>query len=49
MTVAGGTLYGFTLFAVMVAAVATGWGRDFEGKDGEPVKQPLEETAQSSK
>ena len=49
VAVAGGTLYGFTLFAVMVVAVATGWGRDFEGKNGEAVKQPVEETAQSSK
>ncbi len=38
VAVAGGTLYGFTLFAVMVVAVATGWGRDFEGKNGEAVK-----------
>lgn len=38
LTVAGGTLYAYLLFAVMCVAIATGWGRTYEGKNGEEVK-----------
>lgn len=39
VTVAGGCLYAFTLFGTMVFALATGWGRDYEGENGESVKK----------
>ena len=32
--VAGGTIYGFALFATFLISVLTGWGRSYEGKDG---------------
>lgn len=36
--------YPIVIFLVMVFSVATGWGRTFEGEDGEPVKtRPLTE------
>jgi Na+/H+ antiporter NhaC len=41
VVVAGGTLYAFTLFITMVVSIASGWGRDYEGSQGESVKQPL--------
>ncbi len=37
VAVAGGCFYGFTLFAVFLFAVFTGWGRKFEGKNGEEL------------
>ena len=39
--VACGTIYGVVLFLVLLAAVLTGWGRRYEGKNGEELKQPL--------
>ncbi|KAA1380950.1 Na+/H+ antiporter NhaC family protein [Aeromicrobium fastidiosum] len=33
-------LYPLSLTVVMVVAVATGWGRTFEGPDGTPVRDP---------
>ena len=38
LEVAGGTMYAYTLFLVMVFAVATGWGRRYEGPNGEELK-----------
>lgn len=32
--------YCFSLFAVLLFSVFTGWGRRYEGKDGKPVKTP---------
>ncbi|NMD37535.1 MAG: Na+/H+ antiporter NhaC family protein [Christensenellaceae bacterium] len=40
LEVAGGTLYAYTLFLVMCYAVATGWGRRYEGENGEELKEP---------
>lgn len=41
-------LYPLVLTVVMIAAVLTGWGRRFEGPDGEPVRdQPAPATAAS--
>lgn len=37
--VALGTFYGVALFLVFLVSVLTGWGRDFEGKNGESVKE----------
>jgi hypothetical protein len=37
--VAGGTIYAFTLFIVMVIAIISGWGRDYEGSNRESLKQ----------
>lgn len=39
VSVAIGTLYGFTLFGVMIFSVVSGWGRDYEGKNGESTKE----------
>lgn len=38
LTVAGGTLYAYFLFAVMCVAICTGWGRTFESSTGEEIK-----------
>lgn len=42
LVVAGGTLYGYELFITFLVSVITGWGREFEGKNGEPVKTPIQ-------
>ena len=34
-----GTLYGVVLFIVFLVAIITGWGRRFEGKNGEELKE----------
>lgn len=36
--VAGGLIYPMILFVVLCLSIATGWGRIYEGKSGEPVK-----------
>ena len=41
LAVAGGTIYAFTLFTTFLVAVIIGWGRDYEGENGEPVNKPL--------
>ena len=41
VTVAGGTIYGVMLFIVYIVAVCTGWGRTYEGKDGEMTKEKM--------
>lgn len=41
VVVAGGTLYGYALFITFLVSVITGWGREFEGENGEPVKAPI--------
>ena len=41
VVVFGGTIYAFTLFIVFMISIATGWGRTFEGKDGELLKAPM--------
>ncbi len=33
------TFYPFVIWVVMFIAILTGWGRIYEGKDGEPVKE----------
>lgn len=38
LQVAGGTLYAYLLFAVMCFAISTGWGRMYEGGNGEELK-----------
>lgn len=43
LLVAGGTIYAVTLFGVLLFAVITGWGRKFEGKNGEELDKPLSE------
>ena len=44
VSVALGTFYGVVLFVVFLVAVITGWGRRFEGKNGEELKEePKEE------
>lgn len=40
--VAGGMFYTMVLFAVLLVSILTGWGRDYEGKDGKPVAKPEE-------
>ncbi len=42
VAVAGGTVYAFTLFATFLFSIITGWGRDYEGANGEKVKKPLQ-------
>lgn len=42
VAVAGGTIYGYALFGTFLVSVLTGWGRSYEGKDGKPVKEPVE-------
>ncbi|MGC4018155.1 MAG: Na+/H+ antiporter NhaC family protein [Muricomes sp.] len=37
--VAGGMIYCMMLFLVLLFSVLTGWGRQYEGKNGEPVKK----------
>jgi Na+/H+ antiporter NhaC len=46
----GGALYPLVLTAVMIAAVATGWGRRFEGADGAQSRtaEPVAETVTTS-
>lgn len=39
LEVAGGTIYAFALFGVMIYAVASGWGRKYEGPNGEELKE----------
>ena len=39
VAVAGGTFYGFALFAVFLFSILSGWGRDYEGKNGESLKE----------
>ncbi|MEG0338529.1 MAG: Na+/H+ antiporter NhaC family protein [Oscillospiraceae bacterium] len=41
VVVAGGTIYAFALFGTFLFSIITGWGRDYEGKDGESVKEPI--------
>ena len=41
--VAGGMIYNFALFFVLLFSVLTGWGRKYEGKDGKPVKEKPED------
>ncbi len=44
--VAGGMFYSMLLTVVMIVSIATGVGRKFEGKDGEPVSEaPASENA----
>lgn len=38
----GGTLYAFSLFTVFIVSIITGWGRTFEGKNGELSKVPVD-------
>lgn len=39
--VSSGMIYCVMLFLVLLFSVITGWGRDYEGPEGEPVKQRL--------
>lgn len=39
LAVAGGTLYAFALFATLLVSILTGWGRRYEGAEGEAVKE----------
>lgn len=41
--VALGSLYSFILFLVLLFAVITGWGLKYEGKNGEELKENIEE------
>ncbi|MBO7358324.1 MAG: Na+/H+ antiporter NhaC family protein [Clostridia bacterium] len=43
LAVAGGTFYGVVLFIVFLVAIITGWGRRFEGKNGEELKEEPKE------
>ena len=43
VSVALGTFYGVVLFVVFLVAVITGWGRRFEGKNGEELKEEPKE------
>jgi Na+/H+ antiporter NhaC len=36
--VSSGMIYSMTLFVVLLFSVITGWGRQYEGSDGKPVK-----------
>ena len=38
MSIAMTSFYSLSLFVVFVFSIYTGWGRTFEGKNGEPVK-----------
>lgn len=38
--VASGMIYCVMLFLVLLFSVITGWGRDYEGPDGRPVRKP---------
>ncbi len=40
VAVAGGTIYAVTLFGTFLFAVLSGWGRDYEGKNHESLKEP---------
>ncbi|GHV14931.1 sodium:proton antiporter [Spirochaetia bacterium] len=40
LAVAGGTVYAVTLFLTMLIAVISGWGREYEGPNGEALKEP---------
>ncbi|MBR2835001.1 MAG: hypothetical protein IKE43_04735 [Coriobacteriales bacterium] len=40
VAVAGCTFYCMALFVMLVISIITGWGRRFEGENGEPVKEP---------
>ncbi|OQB23852.1 MAG: Malate-2H(+)/Na(+)-lactate antiporter [Firmicutes bacterium ADurb.Bin182] len=42
--IAGGMFYCMVLFVVLLFSVLTGWGRRFEGPNGEPVKSLSSET-----
>lgn len=39
--VASGMIYCVMLFLVLLFSVITGWGRDYEGPEGKPVRKPL--------
>lgn len=39
LAVAGGTIYAFALFATLLVSILTGWGRRYEGAEGEAVKE----------
>lgn len=39
ISIAGSTLHCWFLFVVLAIAVITGWGRKYEGPNGEPVKE----------
>lgn len=39
LAVAGGTIYAFALFATLLVSIITGWGRRYEGAEGEAVKE----------
>lgn len=39
--VASGMIYCVMLFLVLLFSVITGWGRDYEGSEGTPVRKPL--------
>lgn len=39
LAVAGGTIYAFALFATLLVSIFTGWGRRYEGAEGEAVKE----------
>ncbi|HEX2946317.1 MAG TPA: Na+/H+ antiporter NhaC family protein [Clostridia bacterium] len=43
--VASGMIYCVALFCVLLYSVLTGWGRDYEGPNGEPVKKPVKAEA----
>jgi len=38
VSLAGASLHCWFLFVVLAVAVITGWGRKYEGPNGEPVK-----------
>lgn len=44
--VAGGALYAVTLFITICVAIATGWGRRYEGPKGEELKDAPAQTTQ---
>lgn len=43
VSIAVGTVYPFCLFLVLCFSIISGWGRRFEGENGEPVKQKPED------
>lgn len=49
LVVAGGTVYAFALFGTFLVSIITGWGRDYEGKNGESVKTAPAESAVQTK
>lgn len=46
--VATGMIYCVVLFFVLLFSVLTGWGRDYEGPDGKPVKAPVKSGMKNS-